>query len=59
MSYMIAVARETALPMRDADAHAPQRAIVMMKVSATFLWRNFIFRSVYKVVIPDANDRGS
>jgi hypothetical protein len=43
---MIAVARETALPICDAEAQAPQRAMVMMKVSATCLWRNFIFRSV-------------
>jgi hypothetical protein len=43
---MIALARETALPIREADAQAPQRAMVTMKVNAMCLWRNLIFRSV-------------
>jgi hypothetical protein len=43
---MVALARETALAMRDADAQAPQRAIVIKKVNATCLWGSLIFRSV-------------
>jgi hypothetical protein len=35
---MIALARETELAMRDADAQAAQRAIGMMKVNARCLW---------------------
>jgi hypothetical protein len=46
MLYMTALARETELAMREADAQAPQRAIVTMTVNASRWWRNLIFRSV-------------